>query len=54
MTQAPYATVLEECRPLNLYRMLPRAGPGAATGFLKLGGAVLRENAWDSRLRELV
>jgi alkylhydroperoxidase family enzyme len=38
---------------LNLYRVLPHAGP-AGIGFLKLGGALLRENELDSRLRELV
>ena len=39
--------------PLNLFRVLPHAGP-AAIGFLRLGSALLRENALDSRLRELV
>ena len=39
-------------RPLNIYRMLPHAGP-AAQGFLKLGGALLRENALDAQLREV-
>ncbi|MEO7010571.1 MAG: carboxymuconolactone decarboxylase family protein, partial [Caldimonas sp.] len=38
--------------PLNLYRMLPHAGK-AAEGFLKLGGALLRDNELDSRLREI-
>lgn len=38
--------------PLNLYRMLPHAGP-AALGFLKLGGALLRQNELDSQLREI-
>ncbi len=38
--------------PLNIYRMLAHSGP-AAVGFLKLGGALLRENQLDSRLREL-
>lgn len=56
MTQAPaeYTAMLEQRRPLNLYRMLPHAGPAASVGFLKLGGALLRENALDSHLRELV
>lgn len=55
MTQAPaeYTAMLNGRPPLNLYRMLPHAGP-AAIGFLKLGGAILRENALDSCLRELV
>lgn len=39
-------------RPLNIYRMLPHAGP-AAEGFLQLGGALLRQNQLDERLREL-
>jgi alkylhydroperoxidase family enzyme len=39
--------------PLNIYRMLAHGGP-AALGFLKLGVALLRENALDTRLRELV
>jgi 4-carboxymuconolactone decarboxylase len=38
--------------PLNIYRMLPHALT-AAPGFLKLGGALLRENEIDSKLREL-
>lgn len=38
--------------PLNIYRMLPHAVT-AAPGFLKLGGALLRENELDSKLREL-
>lgn len=56
MTQVPaeYSAMLGGRPPLNLYRMLPHAGPSAATGFLKLGGAILRDNALDSRLRELV
>jgi len=56
MTQAPaeYSAMLGGRPPLNLYRMLPHAGPGASTGFLKIGGALLRENVLDSRLRELV
>jgi alkylhydroperoxidase family enzyme len=63
MSRLPYVD-LDEAAPelreltgrgpvLNLYRVLPHAGP-AAIGFLKLGGALLRENALDSRLRELV
>jgi alkylhydroperoxidase family enzyme len=54
MTHAPaaYAELLGNRPPLNLYRMLPHAGP-AAVGFLKLGGALLRENELDSQLREI-
>ena len=54
MAQAPpeYVALLSTRRPLNLYRMLPHAGP-AGQGFLKLGGALLRENALDSKLREV-
>ena len=54
MSQAPpeYVALLAARRPLNLYRMLPHAGP-AGQGFLKLGGALLRENALDSQLREI-
>ena len=52
MTQAPvaYTELLGQRPALNLYRMLPHAGP-AAVGFLKLGGALLRENELDSQLR---
>jgi 4-carboxymuconolactone decarboxylase len=54
MAQAPasYAAMLGSRPPLNLYRMLPHAGP-AAEGFLKLGGALLRDNVLDSQLREI-
>lgn len=54
MAQAPvsYTELLKSRHPLNLYRMLPHAGP-AAEGFLKLGGALLRDNALDSQLREI-
>jgi 4-carboxymuconolactone decarboxylase len=54
MTRAPdsYTELLKGRPTLNLYRMLPHAGP-AAEGFLKLGGALLRNNALDSRLREI-
>jgi 4-carboxymuconolactone decarboxylase len=55
MAKAPasYTQLLGKRPPLNLYRMLPHAGP-AAEGFLKLGGALLRENELDSQLREMV
>ncbi len=54
MSKAPssYTDLLGVRQPLNLYRMLPHAGP-AAEGFLKLGGALLRENELDSQLREV-
>ncbi len=54
IAQAPpeYTELLGDRPPLNLYRMLPHAGP-AAIGFLKLGGALLRSNELDSRLREI-
>lgn len=54
MAQAPesYTRMLGQRPPLNLYRMLPHAGP-AAEGFLKLGGALLRENKLDAQLREI-
>ena len=54
MTTAPasYTELLGKRPPLNLYRMLPHAGP-AAEGFLKLGGALLRENKLDAQLREI-
>lgn len=47
-----YREMLASRKPLNLYRMLAHAGP-AAQGFLALGGALLRQNALDARLREL-
>ena len=54
MTQASaaYAELLKARHPLNLYRMLPHAGK-AGEGFLALGGALLRDNELDSRLREI-
>lgn len=54
LSQAPeaYTALLGSRPPLNLYRMLPHAGP-AAVGFLQLGGALLRQNALDSQLREI-
>ncbi|HRH89982.1 MAG TPA: carboxymuconolactone decarboxylase family protein [Rubrivivax sp.] len=53
LAQAPaaYTALLGERPPLNLYRMLPHAGP-AAIGFLTLGGA-LRQGALDPCLREI-
>ena len=38
--------------PLNIYRMLAHA-TSAAPGFLKLGGALLRESELDPKFREL-
>jgi len=54
LAQAPpeYRELLGDRPPLNLYRMLPHAGP-AAIGFLKLGGALLRDGELDPRLREI-
>ena len=54
MTQAPaaYTELLGSRPPLNLYKMLPHAGP-AAVGFLKLGGAILRDSELDPQLREV-
>lgn len=54
MDQAPaaYTELLQGRPPLNLYRMLPHAGQ-AGIGFLKLGGALLRENTLASLLREI-
>jgi alkylhydroperoxidase family enzyme len=54
LPQAPasYTELLGGRRPLNLFRMLPHAGK-AAEGFLRLGGALLRDNELDSRLREI-
>jgi 4-carboxymuconolactone decarboxylase len=39
--------------PLNIYKVVAHAGP-VGERFLGLGGALLRENALDSKLRELV
>jgi 4-carboxymuconolactone decarboxylase len=54
LAQAPasYTEMLGSRQPLNLYRMLPHAGK-AAEGFLRLGGALLRDGELDSRLREI-
>ena len=54
MAQAPaqYTELMAGRPPLNLYRMLPHAGP-TAVGFLKLGGAILRDNELASTLREI-
>lgn len=49
-----YNQMLQGRPPLNLYRMLPHAGPAASVGFLKLGGALLREGSLDPKLREIV
>jgi 4-carboxymuconolactone decarboxylase len=55
MAQAPesYQALLKARHPLNLYRMLPHAGPSASAGFLALGSALLRDNELDSQLREI-
>ena len=47
-----YRRLLGDRPPLNLYRMLPHAGP-AAEGFLRLGGALLRKGELDPQLREI-
>jgi len=54
LAQAPpaYTELLGERPPLNLYRMLPHAGP-AAVGFLQLGGALLRRGELEPALREI-
>jgi len=54
LAQAPeaYKELLGDRPPLNLYRMLPHAGP-AAIGFLQLGGALLRRGELDPQLREI-
>jgi alkylhydroperoxidase family enzyme len=54
LDQAPpeYRELLGDRPPLNLYRMLPHAGP-AAVGFLQLGGALLRAGELDPKLREI-
>jgi len=54
LAQAPaaYTELLGDRPPLNLYRMLPHAGP-AAVGFLQLGGALLRRGALEAPLREV-
>lgn len=54
LAQAPpaYTELLGERPALNIYRMLPHAGP-AAVGFLKLGGALLRRSELDAQLREI-
>ncbi len=55
MSQASekYQSLLKSRNPLNLYRMLPHAGEAAASGFLALGSALLRENEFDAQLREI-
>ena len=54
LKQAPaeFIELLGSRPPLNIYRMLPHA-PKAAPGFLRLGGALLRESELDAKLREL-
>ncbi|MET0333192.1 MAG: carboxymuconolactone decarboxylase family protein [Rhizobacter sp.] len=48
-----YQALLKSRNPLNLYRMLPHAGESAASGFLAMGSALLRDNQLDSQLREI-
>ncbi|MBS0528697.1 MAG: carboxymuconolactone decarboxylase family protein [Proteobacteria bacterium] len=47
-----YRDMLKGRHDLNLYRMLPHATT-IAPGFLKMGGAILRESALDPQLREV-
>lgn len=48
-----FQTLLAAKHPLNLYRMLPRLGPAASSGFVALGGALLRDGRLDPVLREV-
>ena len=47
-----YRDMLKGRYNLNLYRMLPHATT-IAPGFLRMGGAILRESAIDPQLREI-
>jgi 4-carboxymuconolactone decarboxylase len=47
-----YRDMLKGRYNLNLYRMLPHAAT-IAPGFLRMGGAILRESALDPVLREI-
>jgi 4-carboxymuconolactone decarboxylase len=47
-----YRDMLKGRFNLNIYRMLPHAET-IAPGFLKMGGAILRESKLDPQLREL-
>ncbi len=47
-----YREMLKGRYNLNLYRMLPHATT-IAPGFLRMGGAILRESALDPMLREI-
>ncbi|RYF47653.1 MAG: carboxymuconolactone decarboxylase family protein, partial [Comamonadaceae bacterium] len=55
LNQAPddYKELLGGRPPLNLYRMLPHAGPAYSKAFLGLGGAILRSSELESQLREI-
>lgn len=48
-----FKELLAAKHPLNLYRMLPRLGPAASSGFVALGGALLRDGTIDPVLREI-
>ena len=48
-----FQRLLAAKHPLNLYRMLPRLGPTASSGFIALGGAMLRDGNLDPVLREV-
>jgi len=54
MARIPYAPPANagSDHPLNLFRMLAHSPP-VASGFAKLGGALLQDAALDPRLREL-
>lgn len=48
-----FQKLLAAKHPLNLYRMLPRVGATAASGFIALGGALLRDGTLDPVIREI-
>jgi len=47
-----FREMLKDRFDLNLYRMLPHA-PTVGAGFLKMGGAILRQSELDPQLREI-
>jgi len=51
--QPELAELVAQRRPLNIYRMLAHGG-NVAVGFLRMGGAILRESEIAPELRELV
>ncbi len=48
-----FRALLSTKHPLNLYRMLPRVGAKAASAFVALGGALLRDGKLDPVIREI-